>query len=148
MDRYTQACMILESAYAHIKNMAHQISQLEELKEIRQHLTPSYGKERVSSSPSNDNPAQLALERYEERKLEISKRIAESSDIIEKAQKYVAMLGNTEQRDILDMHYLSGWSFGKIAQKKGCSIRTVSRGHKFAMLRLKGILENKKEAEA
>lgn len=145
MNRYTHAITLLESAYYTTERLSLYIKRLNEAKEIRQHLASSYGTERVSSSPSNDNPAQIALERYDELIHNMSCEIARCTKLITDAQNYISLISSPESRDILSLHYLSGWSFSKIARMKlkKCSVRTIIRKRDSALCELRIKLSQK-----
>lgn len=147
MDRYTYACKVLENAHSCIERMKTYSKQLAEAREVRQHVTSTYGTERVSSSPSNVNPAQLAIEKYDELIEDISQKITSCIKIIDDAKRFISLASDITSRDLLDMHYMWGWSLGKIAANTNCSIKTISRKRDMALAQLKDAL-NKKEAEA
>lgn len=147
MDRYTQALKILESAFHHAECILTYTRQLREAEEIRQHLTSTYGTERVSSSPVYVNPAQRAIEAHEQRIAELAEKITNSTEVITKARLYVSYAGKSNVvADTLDMHYISGWSINRIAKEKHCSISTVKRRRDIGLEIIKNRI--KKEAEA
>ena len=67
--------------------------------------------------------------------------------IIDEAKRFISLASDITSRDLLDMHYMWGWSLGKIAANTNCSIKTIARKRDMALAQLKDAL-NKKEAEA
>ena len=141
---YRQALFILERAKIAQESLPMLIKQMSEAAEAHQHLTATYGRERVSSTIGEYTCAgQRALEYADERRAEVEKRLTRVLDCISNARKLLRLIINNDDAwHILDMHYISGWSYGKIAKEYKTSISTVKRWRENALQALRGALDN------
>lgn len=145
MITYLQAIKLLQRAKIEQERFPVLLERMTEEIEVQQHLSAVYGRERVTTNIGEYTcPAQKALEYAEERRKQAAEDLQKSQDIIVKAMHLLRVLPlHDAARHTLDMHYISGWSFGKIAQLSRKSLSTVKRRHDSALQALKKAIHEK-----
>lgn len=137
----------MDTAHACSKELATSLEQLASAKSVYQRLVSTYGKERVSSTSSNDSPVLASLIRQENRIEDFKKQVAECEQAIEKAERLISLLQSRTYIQILTAHCTLGWSHGRIAKSRSCASSTVKRKYCEAIRIIANEL-NKKEAGA
>lgn len=129
MVTYEQAVRLLQGARNAQKRLPVLLAQLHEESEARQRLTATYGETRVSSNHGvYICPAQKALEYTEEMRKRAEASVLKAVSVMDKAMKLLRLLPD-DTAHVLEMHYISGWSMGKIARLSGVSTKTIKRWH-------------------
>lgn len=60
---------------------------------------------------------------------EINREIDRLIDLQAEIIGHIALIPNAKVRLVIDLHYINGLSFGKIAEREACDIRTIFRWH-------------------
>lgn len=147
MDRYAFVLNIVEKAHIGAQELSAACDQLNGLKDAHQRLVSTYGRERVSASGTNVNPALEAIIRYEEEIEALEQRIDTFNKAQKKVKDFISIIKNRNYSQLLEMYCLLGWSHARISRSVNRSISTVKRRHQTAIEIIAQEL-NKKEAGA
>ena len=137
----------MDTAHACSKDLGTSLDQLASAKNIYQRLVSTYGKERVSSSSTYESPVLASFIRQENSIEAFEKQIAECEQAIKKAERLISLLQSRTYIQILTAHCTLGWSHGRIAKSRCCSVSTIKRKYSDAISIIANEL-NKKEAGA
>lgn len=133
MDRLAFVINIVEKAHMGAQELSSACDQMNGLKDARQRLVSTYGRERVSSSNATSNPVLDAMIRYDEAIEALEKRICMFNEAQEQVRRFVPLIKNRNYSQMIEMYCLLGWSHARISRSVNRSISTVRRRHQTAI---------------
>jgi hypothetical protein len=105
---------------------------LEQLKEMTCRVTASYGGERVDKTPGK-SPMEDAILRLEEEKRAVQAYIDRMMDLRNEVARQIEGVENAGHRNLLELRYLCGYSFDRIAVALDTSMGNVYKQHHGAL---------------
>ena len=93
-------------------------------------LDPNRGSGRTSSDKSS------GIDRLVDLSREIDAEARELADLIIVAKTAISVVPDAREREVLELRYLNGWGWRRIAVKMGCDRKSVWRLHGAALLRI------------
>lgn len=94
------------------------------------HITPNYS---GSGGGSSEHSAETILLKIAEIEQDIDRRIDELIEVRRGIVEAIRTVDNPEYRELLQMRYIDGYSFEKIAEELHVSMRHATRMHGFAL---------------
>lgn len=117
------------------RHINYKLAQIQQLRELSEKATSTYIAERVSGTPQRSRMANC-VERMVDLEKEIETDIDRLVDLKRSIRKIIASVPNEKQRMVLELRYLNGYTWEKVAVESGCTFQWVHILHGRALKRL------------
>lgn len=104
------------------------LDRIEELQTMAEGITIPTDKEHIKGGKSEDKISAIVASIVDYQQ-EIANDLEFYIELQRKMQSKINICFNQEQKAVLELYYLNGLTWGKVAEKMNCSEKTVNRTH-------------------